>query len=449
VTFATIMRRNLWRQPRRTFITAISIAVSSFLLTLLLSLIVKVTSIDRGDHSLHLRLITHRASSLTETMPKSYQKNISGIPGVKYSMSLSWFGGRIDQATFFPIFTADPAHFAEIFDEYRISPDQLSEWQKERTGALVGKRLMAERSWQVGDPINLIGTSYPVSPQLVIRGVYEDASHQDEERTVYFHFDYLNELLKGQGRVQNFVIKAGSTHDIPEIAAAIDSMFRNSDAETQTETEEAYELNFLSMLGDFVLLVTAISVVLGFNMLLVTGNALAMSVRERRTEIAVLQALGFQATHILSIVLGETVLLAGAAALAGCLAAKFAVDFIHATYSQGQLYPWIFGVAGGLILGAWAYYALYVKKKEMDMPVPRWFLAPALFAAAGLCIGWFIYTAAGSLLIGNNVLPEFRVTMTSIAIAWIGALLLSALSAAWPALWASTAPVASMLRASD
>jgi putative ABC transport system permease protein len=448
VTLATLMQRNLWRQPRRTFVTALSIAVSGFLLTTLLALVINIHAIGHGDRSLHLRLVTHRATSLTEDMPAAYKEQIASVPGVKYVTSVSWFNHRVE-GNFFEAFAVDAPHFADVVDEYRIPPNQVSTWQRERTGALIGKKLMAERHWQVGQHITLKGTGNPVNPELLICAVYEDPTHGDEERTLYFHYDYLNELAGNRSRVQNFLIKASSAQDIPHIPAAVDSMFRNSAAETQTETEEAYELNFLSMLGDFVLLVVIICAIVAFNVLLVTGNTLAMSIRERRTEIAVMRTLGFNGSHVLMVVLGESLFLAVTAGLVGCFGAKLTFHFVETTYSLGSQYAWSFGGAVGILLGLWALYCFSIAEPKMDGRHSGKFGLPVILAVCGFIIGWLLYTGVGNLLVSNNVLSGFQISSAAVLLALGISVALDLLSACWPAIWASLTPISGNLRTAD
>jgi putative ABC transport system permease protein len=321
VKFFRLVWRNALRNKRRSLLTVTSLALSLFLLTTLLTV---VTELERPPDSQEamLRLVVRNAVSLGTPLPVAYQQQIEQVPGVALTTRMQWFGGvYVDEANFFAQFGCEPAKLARMYPEYKIDPAQLDAFVRDRTGALAG-RVLAERfGWRVGDRITIQGRIFPVDLQLTIRGIYDapDAS------AVFFDQQYLDEGLKAldrDGEIGTFFVKARAPEDVPRIMDAVDARFRNSLAQTKTETEQAFQLSFVSMLGNIKTLIISISSVIVFTILLVVANTVGMSIRERTTEIAVLKTMGFRRRLVLGLLVSESVCLGLLAWLVGSVGAR-------------------------------------------------------------------------------------------------------------------------------
>ncbi|HEX7527938.1 MAG TPA: ABC transporter permease, partial [Thermoanaerobaculia bacterium] len=259
----------------------------------------------------------------------------------------NWFGGAyIDQrpANMFARFsTSDPERLLKVFDEGSIVQGSAQDWISDRAGLLAGELLMKKYGWRIGQKITLKGDIYPVNLELTIRASFKGP----DETGVYFHHQYIEEALP---RVKGFVgwywIKADSLAAVERLPKEIDAMFENSDAPTRTETEKEMQNGFVSMLGNVKLLVTSIGTVIVLVILLIAANTMAMTARERVTEIAVLRTLGFQKTTILGLILGESVLLSVFGGLLGV--GIFVLAFPG--FRQGLLYSPMGGFAAGMRL---------------------------------------------------------------------------------------------------
>lgn len=351
--------KNAVRNPRRTVLTILSIGVSIFLVSSLQAILDRLDQIGKGTDKSHLRLVVHRATSMTQPLPVAYKQRIAALPGVKVVGSVTWFGGLyIDERNFFANFAVDTEDFEKIYDENRAPPDQLAAWKKEPSAAMVGLKLMERYGWKLGDRVTLKGTIYPADLEFVIRAVYT-APDDSQERAFFFHWDYFNEALGRRNQVGSFAVKAGSPEDVPRLMDAVDRMFRNTDAETKTETEQAFNLSFVSMLGNVKFLLNAISLAVVFTILLVAGNTMAMSIRERTGEVAILKTLGFGRNAILLLLVGESLIIALLGGVLGGLGAKLAYAFIHATSTKGRIFLMLYaaGVACLAGYGIWMLFA--------------------------------------------------------------------------------------------
>jgi putative ABC transport system permease protein len=324
VDYLRLILKNAARNRRRTVLTVLSVAVSLFLLVSLRTLLSELEGTSVLAPESALRLITRHAVSLNILLPLSYWQRIQQVPGVEIVCPFEWFGGYYqDPANFFAQFAGDPETLIPIVSEYRFNPAEVQVWKKDRTGVLVAQKLMERFGWKVGDRITIVGMIFPFNLELVIRGTYTGP----DQTAIWFHYDYFNELMRqhlprGADQVGTFYIKVRSAEDMPRVAAAIDDMFRNSNAPTKTETEKAFTLSFTSMLGNVKLFMTLIAAAVVFAILLVTMNTMAMSVRERTGEIAVLKTLGFRRRQVLGLLVGESVLIALAGGLLGVASAR-------------------------------------------------------------------------------------------------------------------------------
>jgi putative ABC transport system permease protein len=324
--------KNITRNRRRTVLTILSIALSLFLLSTLMTVLTELGR-ESPDGDQHLRLVVRRASSLGDPLPESYLDKLKRVPGVRMVHTLSWFGGLyVDERNFFANFGCDPETLFPMFNENRLPPEQLSAFKKERTAAVAGRKLAERFKWRLGDKITLLGTIYPVDLEFTLRGIYTGL----DETAFFFHHAYLDEALGRPGKVGTFWLKAASAAEVPVIAERVDSMFKNSDAETKTETERAFQLGFVAMLGNIKTLISSISSVVVFTILLVTANTMAMSIRERAREIAILKTLGFTRRRLLGLLVAESAGIALAGGLLGTLGARLFYSLVDVwKHTQG------------------------------------------------------------------------------------------------------------------
>ncbi|MFB3812911.1 MAG: ABC transporter permease [Terriglobales bacterium] len=320
MTLSQFVVRNAFRNKRRSLLTLASIGVSLLLLTMLIT-IWRAFYDTQGTPESALRLITRHRVSLTFFIPQSYRERIRSIPGVVHVAPLSWFGGRyIDDRpeNFFAQFATDEELFA-IHPEWTMPPGQLSSWSRDRAGAAVSVHLADRYGWKLGDRITLMGTIFPVDVELTVRAIYEDPDHWD---SVLFHREYIEEAVGWfKGRADTFAVLVDSPENVPRVAEAIDESFRNAPEPTKTETEKAFALTFVNMLGNVKAFILGISSAVVFTILLVSANTMAMSIRERIREVATLKLLGFTRRAILTFFVAEAVALALAGGLLGILAA--------------------------------------------------------------------------------------------------------------------------------
>src|SRR3970040_1405289 len=318
------MLKNPARNHRRTVLTVLSMAVSLFLLVSLRTLLSELEGSSVLAPESALRLGTRHSVSLNILLPISYWQRIQQAPGVEMATPFHWFGGYYqDPKNFFAQFAAEPDTVVRMAAEYTFNQAEVEAWKKDRTGALVARKLMERFDWKVGDRITIVGMIFPFNLELVIRGTYTGP----DETAVWFQHDYYNELVRqhlpgAADKVGSFWIKVRTAEDVSRAAAAIDDMFRNSDAPTKTETEKAFTLSFTSMLGNVKLFLALIAAAVVFAILLVTINTMAMSVRERTGEVAVLRTLGFRRWQVLGLLMGESVVIALAGGLVGIVGAK-------------------------------------------------------------------------------------------------------------------------------
>ncbi|MBI4734665.1 MAG: FtsX-like permease family protein [candidate division NC10 bacterium] len=335
MTYASFIWTNIARNPRRTILTIVSIGLSLFVLSTLMTVLTELNREPEGEDT-HLRLVVRRATSLADRLPEAYAAKLQRVPGVRLVHALTWFGGiYIDERNFFANFACDPDTLFAMFPENRIPPEQIKAFRAERIAAIAGRKLVERFKWRLGDRITLQGTIYPVDLEFVLRGIYTGT----DETAFFFHRAYLEEALGRPGKVGTFWLKAASAGDIPRIMDAVDTLFKNSDAETKTETERAFQLGFISMLGNVKTLIASISSVVVFTILLVTANTMAMSIRERAREIAILKTLGFGRRRLLGILMGESAVIALTGGVLGCMGARLFFSVVDVwRYTQG-LFP--------------------------------------------------------------------------------------------------------------
>jgi putative ABC transport system permease protein len=337
VTIPGFILRNACRNKRRLILTVLSVAVSLFLLTVLLTTL-KLMIEPPTTEQAALRIVTRHRVSLANVLPEKYQFRIERMPGVQYCSKFTWFGGiyKDEASSNFAQFAVDADKIFRIFPEAAVSPLQEEAFVKEKTACIVGGKLAERFGWKIGDRITFTGALWPCDVELIVRGTYRGEGI--DETIVFFHHEYFDELMDELGLVGTFWIKTTDAEVIPGLIERIDAAFRNTDAETKTETERAFQLGFISMMGNVRLFIGSICTVIVFTMLLVTASTMAMAIRERMREISVLKALGFCGMAIFSLILAESCGLAWAGGLLGCFGVKFLAETVDVyTLSHGFL----------------------------------------------------------------------------------------------------------------
>lgn len=334
--------KNLLRNKRRTILTVLSISVSLFLLGVLLAVYAAFYHRPMPPGSA-LRLITRNKISLATILPQYYGERIAKIPGVKEVSIFNWFGGTyIDNRPehMFGRFAVEPGKVFKILTEFEIPPDQLEAFQRDRQGFAVGKSIADRVGLKLGDRVTIVGDIYPITLELNVRAIFQGP----DDNNTFFQWDYLQESLPQgwRGSVGTFNILCESEEAVPRVAREIDEMFRNSPQQTKTETESAFQLSFVNQLGNIKLFLLSIAGAVVFTILLVSGNTVAMSVRERIKEVGVLKTLGFTSPAVLALIVSESVFLAmlgGLVGVGGAYLVTQAMADIMVSFFSGFVLP--------------------------------------------------------------------------------------------------------------
>ncbi len=315
--------RNAFRHRLRTGLTVLGIVVAIVAFGLLRTVVDAWYAGAEGASK--SRLVSRNAISLTFSLPLAYSGKIRQIDGVKAVSHANWFGGvYVTEKNFFPQFAVHAPSYFDLYPEFVVPPEQLRDFQRDRKGAIVGRRLADTYGFKVGDMLSLRGTIFPGNWEFVIRGIYDGAEAKTDVSQFFFHWDYLNETMRriAPRRINYvgvYIIAINSADRAAEIAAAVDSTFKNSLAETLTETEQAFQLGFVSMTEAIVVAIRIVSYLVIFIIMAVMANTMAMTVRERMTEYATLKALGFGGGHLSVLIFGEAFVIAGCGALFGII----------------------------------------------------------------------------------------------------------------------------------
>jgi putative ABC transport system permease protein len=304
-----LILRNALRNPRRTILTILSIVVSLFLFcslrTVITSLAVSLESASAA------RLIVRRATSITFFLPMSFRDRLAQVPGVEEVAWATYFGGiYIDQRHFFSQFPCDPQHYLDVYPEYRIDPEAKEAFRRERTACIVGEKLAQKEGFRVGDQVTLRGTIFPGTWDFTVRGIARPATPDLDTTWLLFNGDYFQERLGRFNQVGWYVVRLKDPARAGEVARNIDATFANSPAETKTETEKAFQLTFITMLGNIRAVVVALGSAIVIAIFLVSMNTMMMAGRERMRELAILKALGFTDRGVVALVLAESLLIA-------------------------------------------------------------------------------------------------------------------------------------------
>ncbi|HZX79706.1 MAG TPA: ABC transporter permease [Lysobacter sp.] len=321
---------SLFRSRTRTLLALLSVFVAFFLFGMLDA--VRVAFNSGGDVTGANRMVVASRLSITQMLPQSLGAQIANIPGVKRVAPVAWFGGIYrDPKNFFPNFSVGKGYL-DLYPDFVLPPAQRKAWEADRQGAIVGEALARRHGWKIGDTIPLQATIFPTKGSndwsFKLDGVFriDDEKRKGQEQMLLFHWDYFDEANDYvKGRVGWYMVQVDDPANSDRIAKAIDALSANSDHETKTQTEEAFNQSFAKQIGDIGLIVTAIMGAVFFTLLLLTGNTMAQAVRERIPELAVLKTIGFKDRTVLALVLGESVLLVALGAVLGMVAAPLAM----------------------------------------------------------------------------------------------------------------------------
>jgi len=321
--FSRLIFANLFRKKVRLILTLGSFAVALFLFAFLS--IVRGAFLGNAELASANRLVTINRTSIINLIPLSYKDKIERISGVKYVTHNNWFGGIYqNENNFFPQFVIDPETQRQVFPELVVPDDQWATFLKDRQGAIAGAKTAKRFGWKIGDRIPIKTTLYGGGAwEFNLVGIYHGTRAQDDETQFWFQWDYFEEKIpdRVKGQIGWYVIRIDKPEDAPRIAKAIDTQFENSPNETKTEAESAFAANWVKQFGNIQFLIVTIGAVVFFTLLLVTGNTMAISVRERTSELAVLKAIGYSDRTILFFVLTESLVIALFGGLLGLLLA--------------------------------------------------------------------------------------------------------------------------------
>ncbi len=314
---------NLRRKPVRTGLTLASIVVAFMLFGLLKTL---ESALELGaDLAGADRLVTMHRMTLIQLFPRSYLNRIDAIEGVASAASFNWLGAAYqDDRNQVGAMSTDPARFVEVYPEYELAEEQMADWIADRGSIIVGRDLADRYGWQIGDTIPLRSVYYTRTDgtnswDFRIAGIY-DATNGDNA-SAYFHWEYLNESIGAPDLIGFVVLRVDDPANLDAVADRIDARFANSPAETKTDTERAFIQGFANQMGDISAIVTAVVSAVFFTILLVAGNTMAQSVRERTNEFAVLKTLGYSGTGVALMVLAEAFVITAAGGAVGLLLA--------------------------------------------------------------------------------------------------------------------------------
>ena len=331
--FLKILFRNAFRNRLRTGLTILGMTIAILAFGLLRTVI---SAWYAGvEASSATRLITRNSISLIFPLPLAYKEKIRQVDGVKNLSYGNWFGGiYIDEKNFFANFAVEPKSYLELYPEYVVAPKEKEAFLEDQRGFIAGRKLAQRYGWKIGDMVTLKGTIFLGDWDFVMRATYRGREENTDENQFFFHWDYLNETLKKrQGlwadQVGFYVVGVAEPELTGEVAAGIDKGFRNSLAETLTETEKAFQQGFVAMTGAIISTIEVVSIMVIVIILAVVANTMAMTTRERIGEYAVLKTLGFKASHIAGLIFGESLVITTLGSLLGMTLTYPAADLFY------------------------------------------------------------------------------------------------------------------------
>ena len=342
--------RNVTRNKLRTSLTILSIGFSLALMTVLHGFMA-TQSLWGNESKKYNRIVALNIQGFSGRLPISYVDKFRGTEGITDAVPYAWYGGIYkDEAQMsFAQFATDADHAFNVWDEFKIDPTELKCWQDDNQGCVADKTLAEQQGWKVGDKIPLVSTYYPFPLDLKLVGLFE-APHNTG--SLWFHWKYLDEGLRnlkarGEGNSGMIYAKTRTAGIIPDLIKKIDSEFASSEFPTRTQTEAAFAQMFADMMGNIQAFIQSIGIAVVFSLSLVAANAMAMSMRERTTEIAVLKAIGFPRARVMRMILGESCLIA---LLGGILGVAIGCAFLELGHRAN---PQMFAFSVMSLIGTW------------------------------------------------------------------------------------------------
>jgi len=335
--FLPYIVKHLRKNWIRTVSTILAMALCIFLIGTLQTLLAAFYGgLDRASTE---RLVTRNRVSLVFPLPLSYEPRLATMPGIKRVAKSSWFGGVMgndanpDMKNFFPNFAVEAEPYLAMYPEYGLTAAEKQAFLSDPRGCIIGSDLADKHNWKIGSVIPLTSTIPPYKIgkpfEFVVQGIYkpdEKKYPSHSKQILLFHWKYLYEATNQRASVGTYITQIANPDQAPAMASAIDKTFENSDAETKTETEGQFYAGFVKMIGDLALILNSIGLAVAFTILAVCANTMSMSIRERRKEIAVLKTLGFSSALVLTLVLGEALVIGFVGGLLGVGLTKVALS---------------------------------------------------------------------------------------------------------------------------
>ncbi len=356
-----LIYRNSFRHKLRTILTVVGLAVAVMAFGLIRTVVdawhagVEAAAPDR--------LITRSSISITFTLPLSYKEQIEKIDGIKAVTYANWFGGTyVDASNFFAQFAVEKGNYFKVFPEFIISPEVMDAFNSNIKAVIVGQKLADRFGWKVGDRVTLIGTIFPGNWDFDVVGIYKGKDQTIDESTWFMRWEYIDETMKEQmpgraGEVGWYGLQLADPSKAAEVSAAVDARFKNSSAETLTETEKAFQMSFVAMSGAILVLLTVMSWLIIGVILMVLVNTMAMTARERTSEYAFMKSMGFQGYHLWGMITGEAIVISLTGGLLGLALLAAIVNVLKAGLSAWfpvfkiQPLTWILVVALAIVIG--------------------------------------------------------------------------------------------------
>lgn len=356
----TYIFRNITRNKIRSLLTILSVGFSLALMTVLYGFMASQETWKNGASQAN-RIVIMNVQGFSGKVPISMVDDVREMDGVVAAVPYSWFGGTLQEETMpFAEFATDANEVFEVWPEMIISDDELKAWKSNRQGCVVDRRIAEKRNWKAGQRIPLKGTFYPVNLDLELMGIFDAPKNTD---SLWFHWKYLDESLlamesEAAGNSGTIFARVAESTNIPNVIHAVDDRFASSDTPTRSQTEAAFAQMFVDMLGNVQVMIRWIGLLVVLCLSLVAANSMAMAMRERVTEIAVLKAIGFSGRRVLVMVLGEALMVSFLGGILGVVMGCGLLHMMHLALPQQfpftlieMMGPWItygFFVAGGI-----------------------------------------------------------------------------------------------------
>lgn len=432
MTLHSFILKNALRNKRRALLTVLSVAVSLFLLVTL-QVALRELMLPPEDIGAALRVAVRSKVSIANMLPARQRPIIERIPGVEVVTPFTWFGGKYgaEENMTFAQFAMDPTKLRGVFGEAKMSAAEYEAFEKDQTACVVGKITAEKYKLKIGDRMPLTSIIFPCSLDLKIAGIY---SGTIDDRNVLFHHKYFDEACGNTGLVGMWWLKVRSIDDMPRVLETINKTFANTAAEVRAETERAFQLSFISMLGNVTVLITSISTVVVFTLVLVSASTMSMAIRERFRELAVLKALGYRRRELFVFILAESFGLAISGAVLGAGSAWLA-------YTHMKLFGSILVVVCGPgVLGSF----LLLFRRQFGEGIPL-LLAGSLLT----WVGMILRNSGGISGLTNGILITFEVTPKILGVAFTVAAALGIVSAIAPSVAVARTSVVEGLKTLD